>query len=398
MFNLKDRLKISKNVFALGWVSFFNDIASEMLYPVVPIFLTTVLGAPVSIVGLIEGIAESTASFLKMASGWVSDKAKSRKPFVAAGYSLSAVSKLILGFAFSWHLVLTARFVDRFGKGVRTAARDALIVESSSTKDRGKSFGFHRALDSLGAVIGPLLAIVLIKFFGDNLRLIFFLAFIPAVLGVFLLVRYVKDVSSHCERSEKIKFNWRELHPSLKIFLLVTFVFSLGNSSDAFLILRAKSLGLATIAVIFAYVLFNISYSVFSTPAGMLSDKIGPRKVLFAGFILFAVVYFFFGIAGSGSYVWFLFPLYGIYMAITDGVGKAYISKLVPHGTTGTAFGFYQLIIGLCTFFSSLIAGLLWTHIDPRAPFIFGSILSIFSAILFYLFEKMSRREVYSVS
>jgi len=385
---MKNKFGISKNVFVLGLVSFFNDVASEMIYPIVPIFLTSILGAPVAIVGLIEGIAESTASILKVVSGWLSDKLQKRKPFVVAGYSFSAISKILLSLAFSWPFVLFARFVDRFGKGTRTSARDALIAESSETSTRGKSFGFHRALDTLGAVVGPLAALLAIHFLDNNFRLIFFLAFIPACIGILLLFFFVKERKKEKNPDQAIHFNWRNLDPSFKIFLLISFIFALGNSSDAFLILRAQNLGLSVILVVLAYVLFNFTYALFSMPAGIISDKIGPKKVLLGGFLLFSAVYLFFGLAHSSLFLWFLFPIYGIYMALTEGVGKAYISNLVPQEKTGTAFGIYQTTIGLCTFFASLIAGLLWTYIGVSVPFIFGSITAIISALLFIVLEK----------
>ena len=387
--NLKNsKFGISKNVFVLGLVSFFNDVASEMIYPLVPIFLTSVLGAPVAIVGLIEGIAESTASVLKVVSGWLSDKWRKRKPFVVAGYSFSAISKILLSLAFSWPFVLIARFVDRFGKGTRTSARDALITESSENSIRGRSFGFHRSLDTLGAVVGPLIALLAIHFLDNKFRLIFFLAFIPAFIGILLLLFFVKEKKKEANSSPAFHFNWRNLDHSFKIFLLISFIFALGNSSDAFLILRAQNLGLSLILVVLAYVLFNFTYAIFSIPAGIISDKIGPKKVLLGGFLLFSAVYLFFGLAHSSLFLWFLFPVYGIYMALTEGVGKAYISNLVPQEKSGTAFGVYQTAIGLCTFFASLIAGLLWTYIDVSAPFIFGSIIAVISAFLFVVLEK----------
>ena len=385
---MKNRFGISKNVFVLGLVSFFNDVASEMIYPLVPIFLTSVLGAPVAIVGLIEGIAESTASVLKVVSGWLSDKWRKRKPFVVAGYSFSAISKILLSLAFSWPFVLIARFVDRFGKGTRTSARDALITESSENSIRGRSFGFHRSLDTLGAVVGPLIALLAIHFLDNKFRLIFFLAFIPAFIGILLLLFFVKEKKKEANSSPAFHFNWRNLDHSFKIFLLISFIFALGNSSDAFLILRAQNLGLSLILVVLAYVLFNFTYAIFSIPAGIISDKIGPKKVLLGGFLLFSAVYLFFGLAHSSLFLWFLFPVYGIYMALTEGVGKAYISNLVLREKSGTAFGVYQTAIGLCTFFASLIAGLLWTYIDVSAPFIFGSIIAVISAFLFVVLEK----------
>ena len=387
--NLKNsKFGISKNVFVLGLVSFFNDVASEMIYPIVPIFLTSVLGAPVAIVGLIEGIAESTASILKVVSGWLSDKFQKRKPFVVAGYSFSAISKILLSLAFSWPFVLIARFIDRFGKGTRTSARDALIAESSENSVRGRSFGFHRALDTLGAVVGPLIALLAIHFLDNNFRLIFFLAFIPACIGILLLLFFVKERKKEANLSPALNLSWRNLDPSFKIFLLISFVFALGNSSDAFLILRAQNLGLSVTLVVLAYVLFNFTYAIFSMPAGIISDKIGPRKVLLAGFLLFSAVYLFFGLTHSSLFLWLLFPVYGMYMALTEGVGKAYISNLVPQEKTGTAFGVYQTTIGLCTFFASLIAGLLWTYISVSAPFIFGSLMAAISAFLFVVLER----------
>jgi len=385
---MQNKFGISKNVFVLGLVSFFNDVASEMIYPLVPIFLTSVLGAPVAVVGLIEGIAESTASVLKVVSGWLSDKWRKRKPFVVAGYSFSAISKILLSLAFSWPFVLIARFIDRFGKGTRTSARDALITESSENLVRGRAFGFHRALDTLGAVVGPMIALLAIHFLDNKFRLIFFLAFIPAFIGILLLLFFVKEKKKEANSSPTFRFNWRNLDPSFKIFLLISFIFALGNSSDAFLILRAQNLGLSVILVVLAYVLFNFTYAIFSIPAGIISDKIGPKKVLLAGFLLFSAVYLFFGLAHSSLFLWFLFPVYGMYMALTEGVGKAYISNLVPQEKTGTAFGVYQTTIGLTTFFASLIAGLLWTYIDVRLPFIFGSIIAAISAFLFVVLGK----------
>jgi len=385
---MKNKSGISKNVFVLGLVSFFNDVASEMIYPIVPIFLTSVLGAPVAIVGLIEGIAESTASVLKVVSGWLSDKWQKRKLFVVAGYLFSAISKILLSLAYSWPFVLFARFVDRFGKGTRTSARDALITESSENKVRGKAFGFHRTFDTLGAVVGPLIALLAIHFLDNNFRLIFFLAFIPAFIGILLLLFFVKEKKKEANSLNTFHFNWRELNPSFKIFLLISLIFALGNSSDAFLILRAQNMGLSLILVVLAYVFFNFTYAIFSMPTGIISDKIGPKKVLLAGFLLFSAVYLFFGLAHSSLLLWLLFPIYGIYMALTEGVGKAYISNLVPQEKVGTAFGVYQTTIGLCTFFASLIAGLLWTYIDVSTPFIFGSIMALISAFLFIVLGK----------
>jgi len=384
----ENKLGIPRNVVILGLVSFFNDVASEMIYPLVPIFLTSVLGAPVSIVGLIEGIAESIASILKVVFGWLSDKLRKRKPFIVAGYSLSTVSKIIFGLAYSWPFVLLARFIDRFGKGTRTSARDALIAESSEASVRGKTFGFHRALDTLGAVVGPLLALVAIKALGNNIRLIFFLSFIPAFIGVLLLFFFVKEKGRKQKNSSDFQFHWRDIDPSFKVFLLISFIFALGNSSNAFLILRAQNLGLSVTMVILVYVHYNFVYAIFSIPAGIISDKIGPKKLLLAGFLLFALIYLFFGLITKSLFLWLLFPFYGIYMALTEGVSKAYISNLVPQEKIGTAFGIYQTTIGLCAFFASWIAGLLWSYVGISSPFIFGSMMAILAALLFIVLGK----------
>jgi len=379
---MENKNKLSKNVIVLGLVSFFNDFASEMVYPIVPIFLTSVLGAPVALVGLIEGIAESTASLLKVFSGWLSDKLQKRKAFTVYGYTFSTLSKLIIGVAQGWPLVLLGRFIDRFGKGIRTSARDALITESSTKENIGRSFGFHRALDTAGAVVGPLAAILLIKYFGNNLRPIFFIAFIPGFIGIILLLIFVKEKLS-IKKFAPPSFKLSNLPSSFKTFLIVSAIFSIGNSSDAFLILRAKDLGLSTILTILAYVVFNSVYALFSTPAGILSDKIGPKKILSVGFFLFSIIYFLFGINKSINLIWLLFAIYGFYMALTEGVSKAYISQIADREIIATSFGAYQTIIGVCVFFSSLIAGLLWSKINPSAPFIFGAILAFISVIIF---------------
>ena len=294
-----------------------------------------------------------------------------------------------MGFAFGWPLVLLGRFIDRFGKGVRTSARDALIAESSTSSNRGKSFGFHRALDTAGAVVGPLLAIWLLHSYSNNFRSIFLVAFIPGLIGILLLLAFVREKKKKAlGDSLKLKGSWKEFDISFKIFLAISVIFAIGNSSDAFLILRSQNLGLSAIATIFAYVVFNFSYALFSVPAGAISDRVGPRKVLISGFFLFGLVYLLFGIIHQNYFLWFIFPLYGIYMALTEGIGKAYISNLVPPEKTGTAFGIYQTAIGICTFFASLIAGLLWDKVSVSAPFILGSAAAIVSAILFIVLQN----------
>ena len=257
-------------------------------------------------------------------------------------------------------------FVDRFGKGTRTSARDALIAESSDAAIRGRAFGFHRVLDTLGATIGPLLALIAIKYLDNNLRLVFLLSFIPAFIGIVLLSFFVKEKRKNSNSSTNFHFSWKELDPSFKLFLLISIIFSLGNSSNAFIILRAQNLGLSVTMVMLVYVLFNFVYAVFSLPAGIISDKVGPKRILLIGFFLFAIIYFLFGFIKDSYLLWILFPFYGIYMALTEGVGKAYISNLVPGEKAGTAFGLYQTAIGLCAFFASWIAGLLWSYVNIK--------------------------------
>src|SRR3989339_74788 len=306
------KLSIPKNVVWLGFVSLFNDIASEMIYPIVPIFLTSVLGAPMAVVGLIEGIAEATASILKVFSGWFSDLIGQRKPLAVFGYSFSTISKLLLATAVLWPMVLLARLTDRFGKGVRVAARDALIADSTPPGDHGKVFGFHRSMDTIGAIAGPLLAVWLMAVYSNNYRLIFIISFITALLGVLVLLFFVSEGKKEKSRpTVKIKPAWDNFGWQYYMFLIVSVVFSLGNSSDVFLILRSQNLGMTAMLVILAYVVYNVFYALFSYPAGWLADKIGFKKVLFTGFLIFAVVYAGFGLANQANYIWFLFAAYG---------------------------------------------------------------------------------------
>ncbi len=384
MVEKKHPFGIPRNVAAMGLVSLFNDIASEMIYPVLPIFLTATLGAPIAAVGLIEGFAECVASIFKVVSGFLSDRLNVRKPFIVLGYASSTVAKLLFGLATSWHLVFFAKAFDRFGKGARTAPRDALISASTPAHIRGRAFGFHRGMDTVGAIIGPLLALSLLPFFRHNLRILFLIAFIPSVIGVLLVITLVREIRP--SREEHVKYaSWKTLGAPYFMFLFVSAIFAIGNSSDAFILLRAKEMGITLAHLILMYVLFNITYSIGSTPAGIMSDKIGPKKVLVAGFLLFAVVYAFFGLISNSIWLWLLFPIYGFYMALTDGVGKAYIAHLIPQERLGMAFGIYQVVVGLGAFMASLFAGILWTYLHSSAPFILGSIMALLAAILFLI-------------
>ncbi len=381
-----------RNVVALGLVSMFNDMASEMAYPIIPLFLTSVLGTPVAVVGVIEGIAEATASILKVFSGWLSDRLRNRKRFAVGGYLLSALSKVVLSFAASWTYVLGARFMDRFGKGVRTAARDALIAESVDPATRGSAFGLHRALDTAGAVVGPLIALFLLQALNNAYTTIFLIAALPACVGVVILWIVVRE-QRHAPHATPLplRLSVRQFGRPFTLFLIVNMLFALGNSSDAFLILRSQAAGYSAFETVMLYVVFNAIYSLFSYPMGRLSDRCGAQRVLIISFFLFAAVYGGFGAATARPIFWVLFPLYGMYMAMSEGIGKAYITNLVPQETRGTALGLFYTSTGIMTFFSSLIAGLLWNYVSVPAPFYFGGALSAAAGGIFLAGSQQTR-------
>lgn len=390
---MNERLKklgLSKNVWILGVISLLNDVSSEIVFPLVPIFLTSVLGAPASVLGLIEGVSDASSSISTALFGFMSDKIQRRKPFAIFGYGLSTLSKLIMSLAYSWPVVFLGQFTLRLARGVRTTARDALILESTDKPLRGRAFGFHRSMDAAGGVFGPLLAIVLLGALSYNYRAVFFWAFIPSAIAALLLI-FVKEKPKTKERKLGMHFEWNKANRAFKLFLLVDLIFTIGNSSLAFLILRSKELGLTVSLTVLVYVLFNITYTIFSVPAGVLADQIGSKRVIFSGYMLFALVYFLFGMAGSSDWVWFLFPAYGIFLALTDGVGRAYVSRLVPHEIAASAFGIYSITTGLVTFLASFIAGILWSVISPSAPFYFGGAMAFIAAVLFYILSRWIR-------
>ena len=375
---------ISRNVFVVGLVSLFTDVSGEMVYPLIPIFLTSVMGAPATVVGLVEGVAEATASLLRVFFGLFSDRLGKRKPFVYAGYGLSAFSKPLMAFATIWPVVLFARFADRFGKGVRSPARDALIAESCSAETRGRAFGFHRTMDTIGAVFGPLLAFGALEMLNGDLRMVFVLAFIPAVVAV-LLIRFSRETGMSAQGgavAEKVAFK-----PSRQFltFIGISALFALGNSSDAFLVLRAGNLGLTTQEVVLAYMVFNVVHAALATPAGIVSDRLGRRNVIVTGMLIFAAVYFGFGVAPSALWVWILFAVYGGYIAMTDGVAQALVTDFSSRETRATALGFYYTATGAMLLLASLMAGQLWDRVSPSAPFLAGSATAALSAVLLAL-------------
>jgi MFS family permease len=357
---------------ALGWVSFANDLSSELAYPIVPLFLTVTLGAPVKVLGLIEGIAEGLALGLRGVAGWLSDRMGERRvPWVFGGYGISALARPALAAAPGWGWVLGARIADRLGKGARTAPRDALIRDSSPAAIVGSAFGYHRTMDSLGAVLGPLAAVAMLHA-HLSLRTILYVAVVPGIAAVFLvaLVREAK-------RPRPVQ----EIEPARALdlpreywFVLGTWVvFSLGNSSDAFLILRARNLGLGLTLVVLSYALYQLVYSGFSWPLGVLSDRIPRTIILGGGLVVFALVYLGFAFAPGSWAVWPLFAIYGVYIAATEGVAKAWIADQVPGRAAGTAYGVFAAVTGLALVAASGIAGLLWSYVSPKAPFILGA-------------------------
>lgn len=372
---------ISRPVFLLSIVSFLTDISSEMTYPLVPLFLTSVLGAPLAAVGLIEGVAESSASVIKTASGWLSDRLHVRKPLVVLGYGLSAFAKPLMATAHVWPVALGVRFLDRAGKGVRTAPRDALLADVTDRKSRGLAFGFHRAADTLGAVLGPGIGLGLLAVLDEDFRLVFLLAFIPAAAGV-LFLALVRERKPPPPAVHEEAVPIRELGVVFYLFLGVSLVFALGNSSDVFLILRAKDLGLSNTGAVTAYIVFNTAYAALSVPAGIASDRLGRRNVIAVGFLVFAGVYLGFGFASASAAVWPLFAVYGLHMALTEGVGRALIADSVPARSRGTALGLYTGAMGAMILLSSVLAGVLWDEVGPSAPFFLGGATAAASLIL----------------
>ncbi len=371
---------VKRPVFILGIVSFLTDVSSEMVYPLVPLFLTSVLGAPLAAVGLIEGAAESAASLFKTVGGWASDRLRARRPLILGGYALSAVAKPLLAAAYVWPVVLLVRFADRVGKGVRTAPRDALVADVTPPELRGRAFGFHRAADTFGAVAGPAVALALLAATADDFRLIFILALIPAIAGVGLLA-VVKERPPAASMEARPVAGWRGLGAGFYTFLGISLLFALGNSSDAFLLLRAKDLGLSNAEVVLTYMLFNCVYAALAMPAGIISDRLGRRSVIAVGFGLFAIVYIGFALAGRGAAVWPLFAVYGAYMALTEGVGRAFVSDFVPSDRRATALGLYQGAMGAMVLLSSVVAGALWDLIDPAAPFFLGGATALLALV-----------------
>ena len=380
------RKGLTRNVIVLGFVSLLNDGASEMIYPLLPVFLTAVLGAGPAALGIIEGIAEATASLLKLYSGYLSDRVKRRKGWIIAGYSISNVIRPLIAFSTSWLHVLTLRFLDRVGKGLRTSPRDAIIADSTPAEFRGKAYGFHRAMDHSGAIVGPLAATGLLLIYHDDLKTIFLLSFVPGLLAVLMLLFGLKEKPAEVPRAASASFNirsaWAEMPAGFRKYLLIILVFTLGNSTDAFLLLRAQRLGVSVTLLPMIWVVLHVVKMAFSVPGGILSDRIGRKKVIVAGWIVYALVYAAFGLANRQWHAWALFAVYGIYFGLTEGVEKALVADFAPVHLRGSSFGLYHLIVGIGALPASLLFGLVWQKFGAAAAFGMGASLAMLASVM----------------
>ena len=384
---------LPRNVWAVGLTSFFMDISSEMVLNILPLFLANVLGVKTNIIGLIEGLAEATASILKLFSGWLSDKLGGRKWLAVAGYGLSAVMKPFFYIASTWELIAGVRWIDRVGKGIRTAPRDALVADSVTQETRGLAFGFHRTLDTAGALVGIIIAAVVVWLAQRNtldlskstFQTVVLISLLPAFLAVLSLAVGAKDVAIKGQRAAP-KFSLRGMGKPFNTFLVIVSIFTLGNSSDAFLVLRAQNLGISVIGILVMLAMFNLIYSMVSTPAGSLSDRIGRRRLIIGGWLVYAAIYLGFAFAQTAWQVWALYVIYGLYYGMAYGTANALVADLVPDHIRGTAYGTYNAFIGILTFPASFIAGVLWQGMGswkgfgPSAPFLFGGTLALIAA------------------
>jgi MFS family permease len=381
----------TRNIIIVGFVSLFTDLSSQMIFPLIPLYLIS-LGAGAWVVGLVEGAAETTASLLKVFSGYWSDKIKRRKPFVFAGYSLSSITKPLFALTTSWPFILLVRVVERIGKGIRDAPRDAIVAESCDACVRGKAYGFQRAMDGLGSVSGAALAFILLPLMG--FKSIFLFAFLPgviAVLCVLLIKEERRPLTIKKQKTESFKVSLKRLPWNLKLFVIISTIFALGNFGFAFLLLKAKNIGFTDENAILLYVLFYVVYSLFTIPAGILSDKKGRKPVLMAGYVLFSATAIGLILTSQIYAIIILFVTYGIFFAMIDGVQRAFVVDLAPPNLKGTALGTFHTFTGIVALPGGFILGLLWDKISPQATFIFAFLLSICSLLLF-LFVKNTKQ------
>ncbi|WP_223913361.1 MFS transporter [Geobacter sp. AOG1] len=380
---------ITGNVLVLGFVSFFTDVSSEMIYPLLPLFLTTVLGAGPTFLGIIEGVAESTASFLKLGSGILSDRLPGRKGLVLTGYTVSALARPLIAMATTPLAVLGIRFADRLGKGVRTSPRDALIADSVDAGVRGKAFGFHRSMDHAGAIVGPLVAAACLSLFALDLRTVFWLAAIPGILAVLLIILKVRETGRrHLEDGH---FLFTIPKGRLRTYLLILFLFTLGNSSDAFLLLRASQLGVTPALIPLLWTFFHLIKMLATMPFGALSDRVGRRGVIVAGWSVYALAYVGFALATTELHIWLLFAFYGLFYGLTEGVEKAFLADIAAPAERGAAFGWYNCAIGIGALPASVIFGVLWQRLGPHVAFGCGAAIACLAGLLLLLFVPARR-------
>jgi MFS family permease len=394
--------RLGRNVIALSAVSLLTDVSSEMIYPLLPIFLFTTLGAGAGTVGAIEGAAESTAALLKLASGWWSDRVARRKPLVVAGYTLASIARPLIALATSPASVLAVRLVDRVGKGIRSSPRDALLADSVAPEARGRAFGFHRAADHLGAVIGPLIAYAMLELMHTTVRSVFWLASVPAATSVLVLVIFVREGARaqparttpvpNAPPAPRIDTSQR-LPRAFVTFVAAVTLFTLGNSSDAFLLLRARDLGVPVAMIPLLWAAFHVVKSATSTPGGALSDRVGRKPLIVAGWLLYAAVYFGFGRAATAWQAWALFGVYGVFFGLTEGSEKALVADLVPAMRRGTAFGWYNLAVGLAALPASLLFGAVWERHGAPTAFALGAGLAVAAAALVAVVPLQQQRE-----
>ncbi len=396
------RKRLPRNVWVLSITSFLTDVSSEMLFNLLPLFLVNVLGVRTAVVGLIEGLAETTASLIKLGSGALSDYLENRKKLTVLGYSLSALAKPLIFFANTWGWVLAVRFTDRVGKGIRSSPRDALLADSTPEDRRGLAFGLHRAADTAGAFTGLLIAALVVwatqssaaELSRETFQRVTLFSIIPAFLGVLVLVVGAREISSRKKDDSSKGLRFSGLDRKFWAFLVVMIIFTLGNSADAFIILRAQERGLNVLQVLGMLLTFNAIYTIVAGPAGALSDRIGRRTILISGWLVYGLIYLGFAAADTGAQIWLFYGVYGLYYALTEGASRAFVADLVPQEQRGTAYGLFHAGIGLAALPASLVAGVLWQGVGswiglgPAAPFYFGAIMALMAVGLFIVLVR----------